>query len=560
MVAHLMCFVAAIVLPRAPQCDLAAGAETKRPPSIRISAAPRTIFVGQPFKLTWFTTSVTDCRAYGAWTGPKALSGTQTTTSSISGKLTYSLICIGSSGEVSAQTNVSVENASLSLTETFLPNSLTISTSEGAPSGFCDFWVQKASHCTNESNYGYGPTKVLHVYVCLSGRVSVAACSKQRKITGPLPPEMLREISSRIGGYSGSGVRLIVRFTYNFGPIGSDAMDAPIDVITNHIDQLAPILLDHKDLIVALEAGFIGAWGEWHHSTNGNDNGDIHSRVLNKELSYFRNVFPILVRYPGDSIQFTANAVPPSEFGIHDDYYASDSVDGGTWRACFMSAGYCLSHYSSRQLRKYAERISAKSLFIGEFGALDETLQSCDNLDRYSYKYHVQSIHLFPFPATIGANLQDEGCATSFYNRVGTRIVLLKTRIIGKAIAGGKLFVEATMVNEGYGRVIRRRPVTLILTQNAVAVAKIKIQTGNLDLRTLNSSSKPLSSTFQFIFNLPKALSSGPTSMALLFHDPAPSLFSRPAYALPLNSVDQHGRAIFDPATGYNLVAQFNIN
>jgi hypothetical protein len=38
-------------------------------------------------------------------------------------------------------------------------------------------------------------------------------------------------------------------------------MDAPIDVISGHIDQLAPILLQYEDLVFALEAGFIGTWG-----------------------------------------------------------------------------------------------------------------------------------------------------------------------------------------------------------------------------------------------------------------------------------------------------------
>jgi hypothetical protein len=109
---------------------------------------------------------------------------------------------------------------------------------------------------------------------------------------------MLKDINTRIAAFAGTGMRLIVRFTYNFGPIGAGAMDAPIDVISTHIDQVAPILLQYKDMIFAVEAGFIGTWGEWHDSTNGNDTAAAHKIVLDKELSYFSGLFPILVRTP----------------------------------------------------------------------------------------------------------------------------------------------------------------------------------------------------------------------------------------------------------------------
>jgi len=48
--------------------------------------------------------------------------------------------------------------------------------------------------------------------------------------------------------------------------------------------------------------------------------------------------------------------------------------------------------------------------------------------------------------------------------------------------------------------------------------------------------------------------------MSLLIPDPAPSLTMQPAYALPLNSLDQNSNPIFDATTGYNLLATFNAN
>lgn len=109
-----------------------------------------------------------------------------------------------------------------------------------------------------------------------------------------------------------------------------------------------------------------------------------------------------------------------------------------------------------------------------------------------------------------------------------------------------------TMTNAGDGRVIRPCPAMLVLIQNAQAVAQMPIPIQDMDLRTLQSFT---AETFQFGIALPTTLASGPVSVAVLIPDPAPSLTSNPAYALPLNSLDQNNVSVFDPSTGYNYVA-----
>ncbi|HEX8892452.1 MAG TPA: hypothetical protein VF783_03965, partial [Terriglobales bacterium] len=130
---------------------------------VEILASPRHVFVGQAFTLNWSSTNVTNCTASGNWSGQEPLSGSRTVTPVAEGRLIYSLVCIDptSGRRISDSARISVETPSLSLTETFSPNSVTISTSEGAPYGDCNFWVQGAAECTHESNLGYGPTKVV---------------------------------------------------------------------------------------------------------------------------------------------------------------------------------------------------------------------------------------------------------------------------------------------------------------------------------------------------------------------------------------------------------------
>ena len=527
------------------------------PPTVRLTASATSVYVGQPITLTWLTLSVTSCTASGDWSGAKPVSGSNTITPTAATTLTYTLACTGPEGNASSSVAVVVNTPSLSLKNVFTPNDTTISTSEGAPYGNCDFWVAKASNCTKETNFGYGPTKVVRIYICLSGEVSTSVCSQQPAVSGPLSAAMLTEMNTRIAAFAGSGIRLMVRFTYNFGPIGPGAMDAPIDVISKHIDQVAPILLQNRDLIFALEAGFIGTWGEWHDSTNGNDTAAAHKVVLDKEISYFKGVFPILVREPGDLIQYNGGLTPSQWLGLHDDYYASNSTDAGTFVNCDSSAGFCVPQYTSDQLRSYAATVSATTMFGGEFGAVYPTLQSCSPLDEYSYTYHAQSINLQP--SAIGTELENEGCALSFYNKVGTRIELQEATIDGSPSANGQLHLALTLANTGYGRVIRPHPVTLLFISSGKIVAQFPISLGDMDLRQLEASSTPVPQTYKIDVTLPPDFpTSGLVSTVLLIPDPAPSLTPQPAYALPLNSLDQDDSPIFNPTTGYNLLATFN--
>jgi hypothetical protein len=213
--------------------------------------------------------------------------------------------------------------------------------------------------------------------------------------------------------------------------------------------------------------------------------------------------------------------------------------------------GYCVP-YSEDQLASYQSQASTSTALIGEFTALYQPLQTCEALDAYSQTYRPQSIGIPPVPATVGTELQAEGCGSSFYNKVGTRIVLDNAVITGNPIPGGQLALTLTLTNAGYGRVLRARPVTVVLIQNQQAFAQIPIPLQDVDLRTLHSFA---SGTFQTNITLPSALQGGPLSVALWIPDPGPSLASQPVYALPLNSVDQASQPIFDVNTVYNYVA-----
>src|SRR6185503_20934424 len=108
---------------------------------------------------------------------------------------------------------------------------------------------------------------------------------------------MLDGLDSNFSDIRDAGVKAIIRFAYNEGPYPDSEPDASKAMILRHIEQLTPLLQKNADIIAWLEAGFIGAWGEWHTSTHGLDNLIDKHDVLQALVAAVPNRY-VQVRYP----------------------------------------------------------------------------------------------------------------------------------------------------------------------------------------------------------------------------------------------------------------------
>jgi hypothetical protein len=79
-------------------------------PTVTISASPSSVTSGRSSTLTWSSTNATACSAAGAWSGTKAVSGSQGT-AALSANASYQLTCTGAGGSATHTATVSVTNA-----------------------------------------------------------------------------------------------------------------------------------------------------------------------------------------------------------------------------------------------------------------------------------------------------------------------------------------------------------------------------------------------------------------------------------------------------------------
>lgn len=138
------------------------------------------------------------------------------------------------------------------------------------------------------------------------------------------------------------GVKAVLRFAYEtthtIGSPGSKGATLP--VIRNHIKQLKPLLEKNADVIFVLQAGFIGAWGEWHSSAHKLEaDPQAKAAIVADLLAALPANRMIQLRMPGykrgalgkDARVTAATAFdgsPAARVGFHIDYFI---LNGNPW-------------------------------------------------------------------------------------------------------------------------------------------------------------------------------------------------------------------------------------
>ena len=101
-----------------------------------------------------------------------------------------------------------------------------------------------------------------------------------------LSEENFRTMQAYFDELQKQGKKAVLRFAYERDFMGRSPVGPTGEQILAHLDQLKPFLEKNKDLILVVQAGMIGAWGEWHSSVQGLENSEeTKAAVLEKLLS-----------------------------------------------------------------------------------------------------------------------------------------------------------------------------------------------------------------------------------------------------------------------------------
>ena len=353
-----------------------------------------------------------------------------------------------------------------------------------------------------------------------------------------LPKELLDGLQTNFEDIREAGIKAIIRFAYNKGPYPDSEPDASKAQILKHIEQLTPLLQSNMDVIAWVEAGFIGAWGEWHTSTNGLDNIQDKQEILNAILAAIPNRF-VQVRYPANIIEMYPNPEDAVQARVahHNDCFLSSETDVGTYERN--------GEITIERDLAYLAELTRFTPMSGESCAPFPPRSECTNAVQEMELLHFSAINE-AYHKGILRSWEEGGCLQEITDRMGYRLSLTSADFNEQVRPGGLLKLTVNINNSGFAALMNPRPVFIVLKgTDSLTLTKLE-----LDPRAW----QPGDSSFTVSMRLPSKIKDGDYQLALWLPDEAEILQSNPQYAVQFAN-----EGVWDEATGYNTLGQVTV-
>ncbi|MBQ7532035.1 MAG: DUF4832 domain-containing protein [Paludibacteraceae bacterium] len=370
-----------------------------------------------------------------------------------------------------------------------------------------------------------------------------------------IPQEFLDRLETNMNALREGGGKVVLRFSYKFS---MDTKDKPFNAtpewIHKHMDQVAPYIQKHADVIYCVQCGWLGSWGEWYYTDNGyrmnatkQEDLEMRWEVLEHMLRVVPEDRQVGLRIPaykrnylkmrGDSLSTPLTAEeahkPTAKARIcgHNDCFVSSSNDVGT--------------YSGAQDRDFWAEDSKYTIMGGE--TCEKAYQSNgENALSEMKKFHWSYLNR-DYRESVTGMWRSDGTMDIILHRIGYRLALDKIIVTPKPAVGQKLDVYCVLHNSGFAAPMNPRDVELILV-NANDPTKKFVYQQDVDPRfwlpeeehrfTLTCTPEQ-AGQYKVYLNLP---------------DPYESLHNDPRYSIRLANEN-----CWDETTGYNYLTTVTV-
>jgi hypothetical protein len=339
-----------------------------------------------------------------------------------------------------------------------------------------------------------------------------------------------------------AGIKFVVRFSYTERQTGKDA---PLDIIKMHLDQLKPLLVANFDVIAYVEAGLIGAWGEWYYSSNNLNNTENRRAVLFKLLSVLPKERMVVVRTPKYKMDI---------FNLTDkDWISSDSAFTETYRTrtgahndCFLAGVDDMGTYTRNRIDQDKAFLNMDNRYVpmgGETCGVYAPKSECPAaLNEMAF------IHFSVLNRDYNKKvLNTWTCMDDVKRRLGYRFRLVSSEIPEALAPGNLLKIKLNIKNDGFAGPYNKRRCDLILREK-VNGKKYRVSTGDDPRFWLPESEINL----DIKVGIPSDIPPGNYEVLLHLGDPVPALTGRPEYSIRFANED-----VWEDKTGYNKLLSF---
>jgi hypothetical protein len=378
----------------------------------------------------------------------------------------------------------------------------------------------------------------------------------------PFSAEALADLDAQFAAVRNAGIKIIPRFTYSFpcvnslepcGPSTYGVTDAPLPRVLEHIDQLAPVLRANADVIAFMEIGFIGAWGEWHDSTNGLLAGNFTAnassaaivarllgalppqRMMNIPMWHHKQAI-LGIAAPLTAAQaFTGT--PQARIGHQDDCFGANATNGNTYTNPDVPGNR--DPGPAKQYLGVDNRYVSQGGESCSFAAQAQPFVQCQNAVPHLAEIRWSALNIEYQPQVIELWRQ-QGCLAEVARRLGYRLRLFGAELPSTAAPGSTLPFRLGIANDGFASPYNPRAVELILRHSATR--REHVLPVAADPRFWGGGETLVLSLFATV---PADIPQGTYDM--LLNLPDPELRGRPDYSIRLAN-----EGVWEPGTGYN--------
>jgi len=364
---------------------------------------------------------------------------------------------------------------------------------------------------------------------------------------GLISTSFLRNMEEDFNILRRAGVKAVIRFSYtdkSTPPYG----DARPEIVLRHIRQLKPVLMANSDVILVLQAGFIGAWGEWYYTdyysvSPGNiskKNWTDRRQLVDSLLASIPANRMVQVRTPQYKIKLlnmqayvpvkpsqAYTDLPIARIAHHNDCFVAGPGDMGTY-------------VDSTVEKPYLAKDSKYTIVGGETcqkSAQSTGSNSLKELRRFHWTFLNQD-----YNQSVIAEWQDQGYFPEIQKKLGYRFRMLDANLPDQSRPGGELNLKLTLINDGWANPTNPRNFAVIL-KNKKDGKEYYLKYQN-DIRLW-----PISDTIHLHIQagLPANIESGNYEFYLNLSDGDTKLIDRPEYSIRMANT-----GIWDNKTGYN--------
>lgn len=352
-----------------------------------------------------------------------------------------------------------------------------------------------------------------------------------------LPESFLEIVKEDLNVARQGGLKLVIRFSYTRS---MDGKDAALDTILIHIDQLKPILQENYDVIAFMEAGFIGAYGEWCYSSHGLNNTEARRTVLFALLDALPSDRYVAIRTPDYKRKIFNDLNPISLENAFNKSYKSRT---GAHNDCFLASATDYGTYLENNIEEDKNYLNQDNLYVPQGGeaCTPSEYSHCSNALIDFARIHWSVINK-EYNRDVLEQWENEGCMEEIKRRLGYRFQLLNAVLPDSIKPGGAFQLNFKIENLGFASPYNNRLLEIIL-RNTIDRKVWRFVT-NEDLRFWAAGD-----TMQVTIEggIPLDIAEGNYEVLLHLADPVDTLRYRPEYAIRLANEN-----VWEDSTGYN--------